>query len=93
MPTFAEGIPTLDEPVAAHASEGGTHYGTRLSIRVGHRSERAVNRFPFVTIPSEDLGHPETDAGMRFEIGVVSSLRRSHADLFVGMPYAIGAAP
>lgn len=91
MPTFAEGITSFDGRVAAHASESGTHYGTRLSLRFGHRSERAVNRFAFVAIPSEDLGHPETNAGVRFELRLPSSLRRSHADLSVEMPDAIGA--
>jgi hypothetical protein len=98
MPTSAEGIPPFDGGVAAPALESGTHYGTRPSLRVGRRSERvgrqserAVRRFPFAAMLSGDLGHPETDAGMRFESRAVSSLRRSHADLFVGMPCAIGA--
>jgi hypothetical protein len=98
MPTFAESIPPLDVRTAAHASESDTCHRTRLSLRIGHRSERvgrrcerAVHRFPFVAMRSEDLGHPETNATMRFETRAVSSLCRSHADLFVGMSDAIEA--
>jgi hypothetical protein len=98
MATFAEGITSFDRRVAAHGSESSTRYGTHRSLRVGHRSERVGHRServahhsPFVAMLSEDLGHPETDAGMRFELRVTSSLRLSHADLFVAMPDAIGA--
>jgi hypothetical protein len=98
MPTFAECITPLDRRIAAHASGSGTRYGTRLSLRVGHgsegvahRSRRVVYRSPFVATLSEHLPHPETEAGMRSELRVLSSLLLSHAAVFVGMSDAIGA--
>jgi hypothetical protein len=39
---------------------------------------------------SKDLEHLETDAGMRSELRAPRSLLLAHADVFVGMPDAIG---
>jgi hypothetical protein len=69
----------------------------RLSVRFGHRSERvghrsAWRRHPsaFVGMLSERLEHPETDAGMPFGLRLPPSVFLEHADVFVGMPDAIG---
>jgi hypothetical protein len=97
MPTFAQRITSCDGHVAAHASESGTLYGTRLSVRVGHRSERVshrsegvVHRSPFVGMHAESFEHPETDADMRPEPRALRSLFLEHANVFVAMRDAIG---
>jgi len=98
MPTFTYGIPSFDRPIAARAPESGTRYGTRLSIRVGHRSERSAHcskgvahRYAFVGMQSVSLEHHETDVGMDFELRAHRSLFLEHGDVFVAMSNAIGA--
>jgi hypothetical protein len=75
-PTFAQRLKGFDERVAAHALENGALYGTRVSLRVGHRSERVAHRYPFVGMQSESLEHPNTDADLRPEPRVRRSLSR-----------------
>jgi hypothetical protein len=100
MPAFAQRIPSFDPAVATHASGSDTHYGTPLSVRVGHRSEEVGHRSKgaghpssFVTMLSKDVEHPETEAAMRCEFGAPRSLLLGHAGVFVGMPDTIGAMP
>ncbi len=54
-------------------------------------ARRRVRLAPLPLMLSEHLAHPAANAGTRFEIRPASSPRRSHADLFVGRPDAIGA--
>jgi len=95
---LAQRIPSFDLGIAAHASGSDAHYGTRLSVRVGyrseevgHRSEGVGHRSPFVGILSEYLERARIDAAMRFELRALRSLFLEHGYVFVGMPDAIGA--